>query len=213
MSGSCCWAPCSPSILTLAIQSWDLGNCSLSVLSACWCRVGCKSCLWNAPEYNLHSFSGVCLQLSSMQQVVREKDARFETQVRLHEDELLQLVTQSDVETEMQQVCCSRFVQWLSFNHDFTATRQPPSFPTASTQPPCSPWLLIGALSFAACHFWVLTSLSLFPYPIGAWHFKAELVWGSMGWAVSWLLFICSFAPTIHALSLIQNFKLMKSVL
>lgn len=38
-----------------------------------------------------------------MQQVVREKDARFETQVRLHEDELLQLVTQSDVETEMQQ--------------------------------------------------------------------------------------------------------------
>lgn len=50
-------------------------------------------------------------QLSSMQQVVREKDARFETQVRLHEDELLQLVTQSDVETEMQQVCCSRFVQ------------------------------------------------------------------------------------------------------
>ncbi|XP_008841142.1 golgin subfamily B member 1 isoform X2 [Nannospalax galili] len=42
-------------------------------------------------------------QLSSMQQVVREKDARFETQVRLHEDELLQLVTQSDVETEMQQ--------------------------------------------------------------------------------------------------------------
>lgn len=42
-------------------------------------------------------------QLSSMQQVVREKDARFETQVRLHEDELLQLVAQSDVETEMQQ--------------------------------------------------------------------------------------------------------------
>lgn len=42
-------------------------------------------------------------QLSSMQQVVREKDARFETQVRLHEDELLQLVTQSDVETEVQQ--------------------------------------------------------------------------------------------------------------
>ncbi|XP_032485576.1 golgin subfamily B member 1 isoform X8 [Phocoena sinus] len=42
-------------------------------------------------------------QLSSMQQVVREKDARFETQVRLHEDELLQLVTQADVETEMQQ--------------------------------------------------------------------------------------------------------------
>ncbi|XP_055965444.1 golgin subfamily B member 1 isoform X2 [Sorex fumeus] len=42
-------------------------------------------------------------QLSSMQQVVREKDARFETQVRLHEDELLQLVTQADVEAEMQQ--------------------------------------------------------------------------------------------------------------
>ncbi|XP_058439474.1 golgin subfamily B member 1 isoform X4 [Marmota monax] len=42
-------------------------------------------------------------QLSSMQQVVREKDARFETQIRLHEDELLQLVTQADVETEMQQ--------------------------------------------------------------------------------------------------------------
>ncbi|KAM5281114.1 LOW QUALITY PROTEIN: golgin subfamily B member 1-like [Ctenodactylus gundi] len=42
-------------------------------------------------------------QLSSMQQVVREKDARFETQVRLHEDELLQLVTQADVEPEMQQ--------------------------------------------------------------------------------------------------------------
>ncbi|VTJ88911.1 Hypothetical predicted protein [Marmota monax] len=38
-----------------------------------------------------------------MQQVVREKDARFETQIRLHEDELLQLVTQADVETEMQQ--------------------------------------------------------------------------------------------------------------
>ncbi|KAG8522014.1 Golgin subfamily B member 1, partial [Galemys pyrenaicus] len=42
-------------------------------------------------------------QLSSMQQVVREKDARFETQVRLHEDELLKLVTQTDVETEMRQ--------------------------------------------------------------------------------------------------------------
>ncbi|XP_060054283.1 golgin subfamily B member 1 [Erinaceus europaeus] len=42
-------------------------------------------------------------QLSSMQQVVREKDARFETQVRLHEDELLQLVTQAEVEAEMQQ--------------------------------------------------------------------------------------------------------------
>ncbi|XP_020040646.2 golgin subfamily B member 1 isoform X2 [Castor canadensis] len=37
------------------------------------------------------------------QQVVREKDARFETQVRLHEDELLQLVTQADVETDLQQ--------------------------------------------------------------------------------------------------------------
>ncbi|CAO2579216.1 hypothetical protein LEMLEM_LOCUS893 [Lemmus lemmus] len=34
----------------------------------------------------------MCLQLSSMQQVVRENDARFETQVPLHEDELLQLV-------------------------------------------------------------------------------------------------------------------------
>ncbi|GAB1300253.1 Golgi autoantigen, golgin subfamily b, macrogolgin 1 [Apodemus speciosus] len=44
-----------------------------------------------------------CRRLSSMQQVVREKDARFETQVRLHEDELLQLVTQADVETELQQ--------------------------------------------------------------------------------------------------------------
>ncbi|KAM9038666.1 golgin subfamily B member 1 isoform X2 [Sarcophilus harrisii] len=42
-------------------------------------------------------------QLSSMQEVVREKDARFESQVRLHEDELLQLVTQKEVETEMQQ--------------------------------------------------------------------------------------------------------------
>ncbi|XP_075817360.1 uncharacterized protein LOC142843614 isoform X4 [Microtus pennsylvanicus] len=43
-------------------------------------------------------------QLSSMQQMVHEKDARFETQVRLHEDELLPLVTQADVETEMQQL-------------------------------------------------------------------------------------------------------------
>ncbi|XP_075817810.1 uncharacterized protein LOC142843758 isoform X5 [Microtus pennsylvanicus] len=33
-------------------------------------------------------------QLSSMQQMVHEKDARFETQVCLHEDELLPLVTQ-----------------------------------------------------------------------------------------------------------------------
>lgn len=46
------------------------------------------------------SFCGMCLQLSSMQQVVREKDACFETQVHLHEDELLQLVTQADVETD-----------------------------------------------------------------------------------------------------------------
>ncbi|XP_027701089.1 golgin subfamily B member 1 isoform X2 [Vombatus ursinus] len=37
------------------------------------------------------------------QEVVREKDARFESQVRLHEDELLQLVTQKEMETEMQQ--------------------------------------------------------------------------------------------------------------
>ncbi|XP_054431205.1 golgin subfamily B member 1 isoform X2 [Pteronotus mesoamericanus] len=42
-------------------------------------------------------------QAEQAAQVVREKDARFETQVRLHEDELLQLVTQADVETEMQQ--------------------------------------------------------------------------------------------------------------
>nr|XP_058151720.1 golgin subfamily B member 1 isoform X4 [Dasypus novemcinctus] len=52
--------------------------------------------------------SSLQAQLSQTQaeqaaQVVREKDARFETQVRLHEDELLQLVTQADVETEMQQ--------------------------------------------------------------------------------------------------------------
>ncbi|XP_032485575.1 golgin subfamily B member 1 isoform X7 [Phocoena sinus] len=52
--------------------------------------------------------SSLQAQLSQAQaeqttQVVREKDARFETQVRLHEDELLQLVTQADVETEMQQ--------------------------------------------------------------------------------------------------------------
>ncbi|KAH0510951.1 Golgin subfamily B member 1 [Microtus ochrogaster] len=40
---------------------------------------------------------------SSMQQMVREKDTRFETQVRLHEDEPLPLVTQADVETKMQQ--------------------------------------------------------------------------------------------------------------
>ncbi|XP_016055400.1 PREDICTED: golgin subfamily B member 1 isoform X1 [Miniopterus natalensis] len=50
-----------------------------------------------------HTQAEQAAQLSSMQQVVREKDARFETQVRLHEDELLQLVTQADVETEMQQ--------------------------------------------------------------------------------------------------------------
>ncbi|XP_054982039.1 golgin subfamily B member 1 isoform X2 [Sorex araneus] len=42
-------------------------------------------------------------QAEQAAQVVREKDARFETQVRLHEDELLQLVTQADVEAEMQQ--------------------------------------------------------------------------------------------------------------
>ncbi|KAM8770627.1 golgin subfamily B member 1 isoform 3-T3 [Rhynchonycteris naso] len=42
-------------------------------------------------------------QAEQAAQVVREKDARFETQVRLHEDELLQLVTQAEVETEMQQ--------------------------------------------------------------------------------------------------------------
>ncbi|XP_072469937.1 golgin subfamily B member 1 isoform X2 [Notamacropus eugenii] len=42
-------------------------------------------------------------QLSSMQEVVREKDARFESQIRLHEDELLQLVTQKEMETEMQK--------------------------------------------------------------------------------------------------------------
>ena len=39
-----------------------------------------------------------------MQQVVQEKDAHFENQVCLHEDEPLPLVTQADVETEMQQV-------------------------------------------------------------------------------------------------------------
>ncbi|XP_068935738.1 golgin subfamily B member 1 [Petaurus breviceps papuanus] len=42
-------------------------------------------------------------QLSSMQEVVQEKDARFESQIRLHEDELLQLVTQKEMDTEMQQ--------------------------------------------------------------------------------------------------------------
>ncbi|XP_036600808.1 golgin subfamily B member 1 isoform X2 [Trichosurus vulpecula] len=40
---------------------------------------------------------------NAAQEVVREKDARFESQVRLHEDELLQLVTQKEMETEMQQ--------------------------------------------------------------------------------------------------------------
>ncbi|KAM7327600.1 hypothetical protein ACRRTK_013967 [Alexandromys fortis] len=43
-------------------------------------------------------------QLSSMQEMVQEIDAHFETQVPLHEDELHPLVTQADVETEMQQV-------------------------------------------------------------------------------------------------------------
>nr|XP_045003300.1 golgin subfamily B member 1 isoform X3 [Jaculus jaculus] len=60
--------------------------------------------------------SALQTQLSQTQaeqaaQVVREKDARFETQVRLHEDELLQLVTQAEVETDMQQVCCSQSVE------------------------------------------------------------------------------------------------------
>ncbi|XP_006864258.1 PREDICTED: golgin subfamily B member 1, partial [Chrysochloris asiatica] len=50
-------------------------------------------------------------QLSSMQQVVREKDARFETQVRLHEDELLQLVAQADMETQMQEVLIQQLKQ------------------------------------------------------------------------------------------------------
>lgn len=217
MSGSCCWASCALNVLTLAIRRWGLGNCSLSVLRACCCRVVCKSCLWNALECNLYSFSGVCLQLSSMQQVVREKDARFETQVRLHEDELLQLVTQSDVETEMQQVCCSNSVEWLSFwltsNQDFAATCQPLPFPTALTQPPCSPWLLIDALSFVASFLGPDLTFPFIWLELGTLKLslRGDLCGVSSGLAS--LSFICSFTPTVHALSLIQNFKLMKSVL
>lgn len=174
-------------------------------------RVGWESGLWNALECNLYSFCAVCLQLSSMQQVVREKDARFETQVRLHEDELLQLVTQSDVETEMQQVCCSHSVEWLSFwltsNQDFPATSNhcpsllpfPAGLRVASTCPLASYW----CPGFHCISFFVLSLLSIFPHLIRLEHGTLNLnLLGDLCGSQQWAGFFCiwGFTAAIHVL-------------
>lgn len=49
-------------------------------------------------------FCGLCFQLSSLQEVIQEKEALLEEQVHQHQAELLKIVAQSDLEVEMQQV-------------------------------------------------------------------------------------------------------------
>ncbi|NWS48472.1 GOGB1 protein, partial [Probosciger aterrimus] len=57
----------------------------------CW--VFCLFCL----------LCGLCFQLSSLQEVIQEKEALLEEQAHQHQAELLKIVAQSDLEVEMQQ--------------------------------------------------------------------------------------------------------------
>lgn len=52
----------------------------------------------------LFLFCGLCFQLSSLQEVIQEKEALLEERAHQHQAELLKMVVQSDMEVEMQQV-------------------------------------------------------------------------------------------------------------
>lgn len=45
-----------------------------------------------------------CFQLQKLQAVVCEKDVRFQEQIQKHEEELLRATTQSQSDSELQQV-------------------------------------------------------------------------------------------------------------
>lgn len=46
----------------------------------------------------------LCFQLSSLKEVIQEKEALLEEQAHQHQGELLKTVAQSDLEVEVQQV-------------------------------------------------------------------------------------------------------------
>lgn len=52
----------------------------------------------------LFLFCGLRFQLSSLQEVIQEKEALLEEHAKQHQAELLKMVIQSDLEVEMQQV-------------------------------------------------------------------------------------------------------------
>ncbi|KFO60382.1 Golgin subfamily B member 1 [Corvus brachyrhynchos] len=55
----------------------------------------------------LFLFCGICFQLSSLQEVIQEKEALLEEHVKQHQAELLKMVVKSDLEVEMQQNLCA----------------------------------------------------------------------------------------------------------
>lgn len=66
-------------------------------------KCACLSSLWPSCLFFV-LFCGLCFQLSSLQEVIQEKEALLEEQVRQHQAELLKIVAQSDLEAETQQV-------------------------------------------------------------------------------------------------------------
>uniref|UniRef100_A0A8C0FMZ1 Golgin B1 n=1 Tax=Bubo bubo TaxID=30461 RepID=A0A8C0FMZ1_BUBBB len=71
----------------------------------CWCmlKASLHDCKLITSLVLLLVFCGLCLQLSSLQEVVQEKEALLAEQVRQHQAELLKIVAWSDLEVEMQQ--------------------------------------------------------------------------------------------------------------
>ncbi|KFW84710.1 Golgin subfamily B member 1 [Manacus vitellinus] len=66
-------------------------------------HVESKPMCLSANLVGLFLFHGLCFQLSSLQEVIQEKEALLEEQMHQHQAELLKMVAQSDLEVEMQQ--------------------------------------------------------------------------------------------------------------
>jgi len=60
-------------------------------------------CLFLFPLWVL--YCGFCFQLSSLQEVIQEKEALLQEQAHQHQAELLRTAAKADQEAEVQQVC------------------------------------------------------------------------------------------------------------
>uniref|UniRef100_A0A8C3UFG7 Golgin B1 n=1 Tax=Catharus ustulatus TaxID=91951 RepID=A0A8C3UFG7_CATUS len=70
----------------------------------CWCMLKASLCVSQVHNLvGLFLFCGLCFQLSSLQEVIQEKEALLEEHVHQHQAESLKMVVQSDTEVEMQQ--------------------------------------------------------------------------------------------------------------